>query len=81
MPNSDIINLAQKIWKYHQLNHSLKSAHCIIGLGSYDLRVAERCVDLYQENLAPVVIFSGGLGTGQKIYGKQVKLAYLRNML
>ena len=61
MENEDDI-LAQKIWSFHHINDDLKHADCILGLGSYDLRVAERCADLYFENLAPLIIFSGGFG-------------------
>lgn len=58
--------LAQKIWDYHRINHDLKPADCILGLGSYDLRVAERCADLYEEKYAPFILFTGGLGNWTK---------------
>jgi uncharacterized SAM-binding protein YcdF (DUF218 family) len=37
-----------------------------VGLGSYDLRVAERCADLYFDQWAPLIIFSGYLGNWTK---------------
>jgi uncharacterized SAM-binding protein YcdF (DUF218 family) len=37
-----------------------------VGLGSYDLRVAERCVDLYRDQWAPMIVFSGHLGNWTK---------------
>lgn len=58
--------LAQKLWDYHYINDDLERADCILGLGSYDLRVATRCADLYLKNLAPFIIFSGGLGNWTK---------------
>lgn len=58
--------LAQKIWNYHFLSMDLTKADCIIGLGSYDLRVAQRCADLYLDGLAPMIVFSGGLGNWTK---------------
>ena len=63
---SKIICFAQKIWDYHHLNLPLKKAGCIVGLGSYDLRVADRCAELYFEDWAPFIVFSGGLGNWTK---------------
>jgi uncharacterized SAM-binding protein YcdF (DUF218 family) len=57
-----VFRLAQQIWDYHRLDLPLEKADCIVGLGSYDLRVAERCADLYVEGWAPIIIFSGHLG-------------------
>ncbi|MFL5788177.1 MAG: YdcF family protein [Flavisolibacter sp.] len=54
--------LAQKLWDYHHMNHVLQRSDCILVLGSHDLRVADRAVELYKKGLAPLIIFSGGLG-------------------
>lgn len=51
---------------YHFLNQKVLKADCIIGLGSYDLRVAEKCAHLYSSNYAPLVIFSGMYGNWTK---------------
>ena len=45
------------------MNHSVEESDCILVLGSHDLRVAERGAELYLQGLAPLVIFSGGLGS------------------
>jgi uncharacterized SAM-binding protein YcdF (DUF218 family) len=45
---------------------TLKHADYILGLGSYDLRVADRCAELYLEKWAPYIIFSGHLGNWTK---------------
>lgn len=58
----EILQLAEKIWNYHQVNHPLEKADCILVLGSHDERVAERGATLYLEGYAPLLIFSGGLG-------------------
>jgi len=62
MINEEAITLAKKLWNYHQLHHTLEKCDCILVLGSHDLRVAERGADLYLQGLAPIIIFSGGLG-------------------
>lgn len=62
MINQEAIALAKKLWNYHQLHHTLEKSDCILVLGSHDLRVAERGADIYLQGLAPIIIFSGGLG-------------------
>jgi DUF218 domain len=55
--------LAEKIWNYHQLNHQLAPADAILVLCSHDKAVAERGATLFLEGLAPLLIYSGGLGS------------------
>jgi len=55
--------LAEQIWRYHLMNHQLEKADAILVLCSHDKRVAERGVELFLEGWAPLLIFSGGLGT------------------
>jgi len=57
-----IRDLASIIWNYHKLNHPLEKADAILVLCSHDERVVERVVELFREQWAPLVIFSGGLG-------------------
>jgi hypothetical protein len=54
--------LARALWDFARLEEPLASASAIVGLGSYDLRVADRVAELWHEGLAPAVIFSGGWG-------------------
>ena len=62
MIHEEITRLAKKIWDYHHVNHTLVKSDCILALGSHDTRVAERAADLFLQNWAPLLIFSGGLG-------------------
>ena len=55
--------LAEKIWKYHQLNHQLEKADAILVLCSHDKKVAETGAQLFLEGWAPLLIFAGGLGS------------------
>ena len=64
--SDEALNLAEVLWDYHHLEGPLEKSDCIVGLGSYDLRVADRCTDLYLEQWAPVIIFSGNLGNWTK---------------
>ena len=55
--------LAEQIWRYHLMNHQLEKADAILVLCSHDKRVAERGAELFLEDWAPLLIFSGGLGS------------------
>ena len=61
--SSPLINqLAQIIWDYHHLNHTLEKSDLILALGSNDIRVAEYAADLYLQGFAPLLMFSGNVG-------------------
>ncbi|MFQ0814997.1 hypothetical protein AVM02_09605 [Brucella anthropi] len=60
--NPSILTAAKVLWDYHCIYDPLETADVIIGLGSYDPRVAERAADLYLEGLAPWLIFTGKSG-------------------
>jgi uncharacterized SAM-binding protein YcdF (DUF218 family) len=60
--NNRIRDLAQKLWHYHRLHHDVAPADAIMVLCSHDKAVAERGAQLFLGGLAPLLIFSGGLG-------------------
>lgn len=53
---------AETLWRYHCIYDSPVPSDIIIGLGSYDLRVADRCAELYHAGLAPRILFTGHSG-------------------
>jgi uncharacterized SAM-binding protein YcdF (DUF218 family) len=55
--------LAEKIWHYHLMNHQLEQADLILVLCSHDLKVAMRGAELFLAGWAPLLMFSGGLGS------------------
>lgn len=59
----DIID-AEVLWNYHCIKDFVESASntVIIGLGSYDTRVAEHCASLYLSGQNNKIIFSGNRG-------------------
>ena len=57
-----IRELAETLWHYHQLHHDVAPADAIMVLCSHDKAVAERGAQLFLAGLAPLLIFSGGLG-------------------
>ena len=62
MINEEISRLARLLWNYHHVDHEVKKSDCILTLGSHDLRVADRAAEIYLEGMAPIIVFSGGLG-------------------
>lgn len=56
------IKLAQILWDFHKIDQPIKKADLILGLGSYDLRVADHCAKLALEGFAPRILFSGSQG-------------------
>jgi uncharacterized SAM-binding protein YcdF (DUF218 family) len=61
--NARLRPLVAKLWDYHQLNHELSKADAILVLCSYDKVVARRGAELFLQGWAPLLIFSGGLGS------------------
>jgi uncharacterized SAM-binding protein YcdF (DUF218 family) len=54
---------ARIVWDYHHVHHALEKADCILVLGSHDTRVAERGAEVLLAGWAPLLVFSGHLGT------------------
>ena len=50
------------LWDYHHVKQELRPADLIFILGSNDVRVAEYAAELYARKLAPLLLFSGGVG-------------------
>lgn len=54
------------LWEYLIINDKLAKSDIIIGFGSNDITVAKRASNLYFEKVAPLILFTGGLGKGTK---------------
>lgn len=54
--------LAQVLWDFNVAIDDPKPADIILVLGSHDVRVAHRGIELYKSGYAPLLMFSGGLG-------------------
>lgn len=53
---------AKILWDYHKLNQNISKSDIILGFGSHDLNVAQKCAELYLNKFADLIIFTGGLG-------------------
>ena len=54
--------LAKILWDYNSLNHTMRVSDYILTLSSHDIRVAHRAADLFLQDFAPWIVFSGNLG-------------------
>jgi uncharacterized SAM-binding protein YcdF (DUF218 family) len=54
--------LAQIIWDFDVSLDQVEKAGVILVLGSHDIRVAHRGIELLKSGFAPTIIFSGGFG-------------------
>lgn len=64
--DADLAQAARTLWAFHCVHDEPAAADVIIGLGSYDDRVAVRCADLFHAGLAPKIIFTGASGNWTK---------------
>ena len=63
MASVSVDDWARSLWDYHHVGHALEKADVIIVLGSHDTRVAERGAELFLGGWAPLLLFSGHLGS------------------
>ncbi|MDX1565580.1 MAG: YdcF family protein [Phycisphaeraceae bacterium] len=69
--NETIDSDARTLWDYHCIPDPPARCDLIMGLGSYDLRVADRCAELLREGCADRILFTGYAGNWtRKLYGK-----------
>ena len=83
MPSEfDSLN-AQILWDYHCIQSTklrTDKRALIIGLGSYDLRVANYCADLLKAGVGNKIIFSGNVGNWTKGKFNQPEAEIFRNV-
>ena len=58
----EVLEAARVLWDFHCVYDELASSDVIIGLGSYDIRVAAHCAKLFHDGLADRIIFTGSVG-------------------
>lgn len=70
------------LWRYHCLDEPPRPADVTLGLGSYDLAVADHCAALLGRGLAPRVVFTGRNGNWtRKLYETTEAAAFARRAL
>lgn len=59
-PTVEDLALAEKLWNYLRIGQEVQEAQCLLVFGGHDLGVARRTVELYQHDIAPLILISGG---------------------
>lgn len=52
----------QVIWDYLRLGQTPEKCDCIVGFGNFNTDIARRAAELYHQDFAPKILFTGGLG-------------------
>ena len=58
----DIKKQVEVLLKYLFINKEIEKADAILGLGSIDYKVAEKCAELYKKGYGKYIIFTGNCG-------------------
>lgn len=58
----EIKNQLEIVCDYLQMYHKIEKADCILVLGTYDERLAQKGAELFLQGMAPWLVFSGGRG-------------------
>ena len=58
----DFLEPLQVIWDYLGMHQAPEKADVIVGFGNFNTNIPRRAAELYHQGLAPVVLFTGGLG-------------------
>ena len=58
----DFLEPLQTVWDYLGMHQAPEQADVIVGFGNFNTNIARRAAELYLQGLAPVVLFTGGLG-------------------
>jgi uncharacterized SAM-binding protein YcdF (DUF218 family) len=53
------------------------AADAVIGFGHFDMKVPRRCLELYRQGRAPLIVFTGGIGAGTADLGRPEAQAFL----
>jgi hypothetical protein len=59
---TSILEAARTLWNFHAVYDEPEPDDAIVGLGSYDLRVADRCAELFLKGFAPLLVLTGKSG-------------------
>ena len=58
----DFLEPLQTVWDYLGMHQTPEKADVIVGFGNFNTNIARRAAELYLLGLAPLVLFTGGLG-------------------
>ena len=71
---------SKKLYNFLSPKDNLAKADLIIGFGHFDLRIPEQCTELYQNGLAPKILFTGGVGAGSADFKNPEAVEFLNHV-
>jgi len=61
-----LYDAAKVLFDYLSVSHKVWHADLVVGFGVADMRVPDRCIRLYHLDFAPILVFTGGVGSGSE---------------
>jgi hypothetical protein len=59
-PTASDLNRARLLWDYLRLGTPVQTCDCLLVFGGHDIGVAGRAAELYKQEIAPLIVVSGG---------------------
>jgi uncharacterized SAM-binding protein YcdF (DUF218 family) len=56
------LTFAKLLWDYQHVDLAIEKVDCLVVMGCHDLGVAQHAINLYQQDVSPLIVFSGGFG-------------------
>ncbi len=58
------LSSAHVLFQYLYRRDNPQPADLVIGFGHFDAKIPQHCAQLYEQHLAPILLFTGGIGAG-----------------
>lgn len=78
--DKEIKEQVNELLEYLYLGEEIRKCDGILGLGSIDYKVAEKCADLYLKGYGNYIIFTGNCGKGTEGIIKQTEAENFRDI-
>lgn len=78
--DKEIMKKVEVLLEYLFINTEIQKADAILGLGSIDYKVAEKCAELYNNEYGKYIIFTGDCGKGTKGILTETEAKYFRDI-
>lgn len=78
--DKEIIKKVEVLLEYLFITVEVQKADAILGLGSIDYKVAEKCAELYNNGYGKYIIFTGDCGKGTKGILTETEAKYFRDI-
>ncbi len=80
MEYKEILDKANIIYNYLNINSDIKKADMIIGFGCMDKTIPLKCASLYKSGFGKIIVFSGNVGKGTMDVLNITEAEYFKNI-